>query len=123
MDTFYEDVMRRINLKIAEEDEKGCKLWRKGRSTTTNPPYPKIGLKFPGQQKKTYYVHRVIYMCYNRMADMQNKELEVSHLCHNKRCCSLQHLNLEPHYVNSQRETCKRNKKCCGHGVYSACIF
>ena len=48
---------------------------------------------------------------------------DVSHLCHTKTCYNVDHLRLERHRVNSQRQSCRRRAACSGHGDNHPCIM
>ena len=77
-----------------------------------------------GKQVETT-VHRAYYMLVNRVSMEPTGTvpyLQASHLCHTKTCVNLNHINMEPRALNSQRNTCKRNKKCTGHVVFPDCI-
>ena len=113
---FYEVLKRRIEAKVTIETENGCKLWR------TKSKYPKMAVNFPGLGHKTYYVHRLVVMV-NLRVSMLPKDKEVSHICHNKSCCNLDHLSFESHKVNAKRMTCKSKGNCDGHGEHPNCLF
>ena len=63
-----------------------------------------------------------------RAAVMLSKErklpkLQASHLCNNKVCVNVEHINLESNIINNQRKTCARQNMCLGHPGYPACII
>ena len=70
---------------------------------------------------KRFYVHRLVYML-EKCMDI-GKNLQISHLCHNKLCQNIEHLNIESSFMNSQREICLRNRNCTGHGQEPDCLF
>ena len=49
--------------------------------------------------------------------------LEASHLCHKKRCYNPDHLILEEHYKNKERDPCVTQGECAGHGDSPNCIL
>ena len=48
---------------------------------------------------------------------------EISHLCHNKNCIQIEHLQLEPKSVNMSRKMCVSGRQCIGHGQYPPCLL
>ena len=44
--------------------------------------------------------------------------LEASHLCHNKRCMSVDHIVAEPHEINMSRNTCAYMRNLTGDKAY-----
>lgn len=113
---FFDVLSKKIDAKVSIETNNGCKLWR------TESDYPKMRVKFPGKGEKTYYVHRLVVMISLKVKILPD-DFEVSHLCHNKSCCNLEHLSLEPHYVNGKRMQCKTQSKCQGHDEYPNCLL
>lgn len=89
--------------------------------------YADIYLRLPNQKKKFHtYAHRGVYMLEHRLIeipriDNNGSKLEVSHLCNNKICLKLQHLNLETSALNRERKMCHRSGMCIGHNP--TCIF
>ena len=112
---FFKFLTLKLNSKLQPANERGCKLW-----DGCNSKYAKMLVQFPGNEKKTYYSHRLVYMCSVLELDL-SEEMEVSHLCHNTRCCSIEHLSLEPHYINCERVDCKKTGTCTGHESYANC--
>ena len=106
----------KIRSKVTIETEKGCQLWR------TRSDYPKMVTKFPGQDTKTMYVHRLIMMIKMKVDKLPTTQ-EVSHICHCKGCCNVHHLNLKPHFVNMERIKCQSLKMCSGHEQQPGCII
>ena len=48
---------------------------------------------------------------------------EASHLCHVRACYNPEHIVLESHEINQQRNACSAEKKCRGHGAGADCIL
>ena len=67
--------------------------------------------------KRNLTAHRLSYMLYQRQTFMR-ANLDASHLCHNSLCVNAEHISLEPHSVNIQRNSCKKTGNCSGHGIY-----
>ena len=50
-------------------------------------------------------------------------ECEASHICHNKTCILVDHIEYEPHTVNVGRKACVRAGYCLkNHGLYKNCL-
>ena len=49
--------------------------------------------------------------------------LDVSHLCHKKRCFRPDHLRLEDRALNKSRDKCWKEKRCRGHGNAPSCLL
>ena len=52
-----------------------------------------------------------------------DKDLEASHLCHNKVCILGDHINFEPHSINNNRKACVNTGWCLGHGKFPDCLI
>lgn len=89
-----------------------------------------------GQQKKGYgvyetrfrgkkikiLVHRLRYFISNNCQKLR-KDMNISHLCHNKLCVKISHLCLEPQSINNKRQICKNNGECSFHYGYPKCLI
>ena len=76
--------------------------------------------------KKYTKAHRLIYACYYNNLNLlhpENKHVNCSHRCHNRRCCNPSHLVLETSAQNGSRSTCHhfRSNDTCQHNP--PCIF
>ena len=49
-------------------------------------------------------VHQVTYLAVTGMTPKPGED--VSHLCHNSKCCNTEHLVIEPHAINMSRQRC-----------------
>jgi len=90
-----------------------CREWK----TTSKSGYIKKSVR-----GNSFYVHRLALFI-GTMTPPQEEDLEVSHLCHVKRCIRFDHLSLEPQHVNRSRKTCVLLNKCCGHPPYKNCLL
>ena len=70
----------------------GCLLWKGDKASR----YGRKRFGFPGRARKVNYVHRIAYQL-SRCVEELPAHLEVSHLCHQKRCIFPAHLTLEDH--------------------------
>lgn len=111
---------------LRDNDHSECLIWQLSCCTAG---YGQIRL---GQdishlfQTKVHNPCRLLYsLFHNKVLDTPG--FEMSHLCHNKKCLCINHLNYEPRTINQQRKTCNDsslvNKICVGHGDYPNCIF
>lgn len=85
--------------------------------------YGEIKASYPeiNQKLRKIPVHRLAYFLkhpehYGRVGDC-------SHLCHNSLCIKAEHMSLEPHYINNNRQVCSNIKKCQGHAPYQDCLL
>jgi hypothetical protein len=107
----------------------GCFLYKgeKEKTPVTND-YGFKKIKYPDQNNnvlKCYNarVHKHMFMLSNNIHPRDSQHLTLSHLCHNKRCINIRHLNNEPQAVNNGRKTCVNIHRCIGHVDYPNCIF
>ena len=71
---------------------------------------------------KVTTAHRVSLCCHLKDINFMTRKLQVSHLCHNKKCVFVKHLVSESQSDNRKRSKCAKKKKCfCKHAV--SCIF
>lgn len=113
-----EQILEKIYTKC--EREGGCLVWR-GRSLS-NSGYPVMTLKLPGElTSKTRTIHRIIYSL-ELKKDLNQPNFQISHLCHQKLCLDITHLNYEAAAVNMQRQNCRSNGVCLGHEEEPDCL-
>jgi hypothetical protein len=87
-----------------------CILWKGGLNSDG---YGRICILWVDGLKKDCRAHRLSYMVFHQTLELgQESQMEVSHLCHVKRCVNPNHLVLEPHYSNMSRQACKISKFC-----------
>ena len=85
-----------------------------------------IGFRHPETKKLTSSsVHRLSFVLSQGqdMFEMPPRDLDASHLCHNKTCIRPEHISLEPKSTNSQRKNCVSQGKCLGHDPYPKCFL
>ena len=101
-----------------------CIEWN-GACTDTG--YGRKRVTWPDGQKSIEKTHRLAFMAYNKILPDKllktnefGQQLDVSHLCHNKKCINEDHLVHEPHVTNMDRNGCfasgycsKRHKPYC----------
>lgn len=109
-------INKKLVTKIVKTDN--CHTWT---GETTSDGYGVIRLSVATNVRKRVKVHRLIYFIAH--SQPLPPHLHVSHLCHNKICCNLKHLSLEPAGINNQRNTCRTDKHCFGHNTFKNCIF
>ena len=66
-------------------------------------------------------VHRLAYFL--ATSAMLDKEMHVSHRCHNKTCINIEHLSYETQGTNNSRQICKNDGNCYGHGRHPSCLI
>ncbi len=83
----------------------------------------KVGLDPPIW--RTFYTHRLSFMFQQNLSVEELGDLagDVSHLCHNSLCAAPDHLALEPHHINHQRNNCVSEMRCNGHQPYRDCLL
>ena len=85
--------------------------------------YGRIGYVDPvSGVSKRKNVSRVAYMVFHKEWGADSG-LDCSHLCHNTLCCNPDHLVLEPRSVNNNRNHCKNEMHCFGHGSHAKCLI
>lgn len=73
--------------------------------------YPVIKVTFPGESgRTTMTVARLMYICHVRCFELGDQD--ISHLCHNRDCISIDHLVLEARWINNSRQICNNQKQC-----------
>ena len=77
-------------------------------------------MAFPNEESRLIYTHKLSYLLHNKIRDVP-QGTEVSHLCHEPRCIRGDHLVAEPHEVNLERITCKKQNRCT-YNHYPFCI-
>ena len=94
-----------------------CLIWNKFVNTSG---YPQMRFCFPGHNSQMFLAHRIAFSFYNNYI-LNNEQWDVSHICHKKRCVSINHLVYEPKSVNAQRRSCVLLDRCFGHDPYENC--
>lgn len=111
MENFFKNVLRDLkrNCTILPNGHH-CIEWN-GACTDTG--YGRKRVTWPDGQKFTEKTHRLAYMAYNKIVhdtmpklNEFSQPLEVSHICHNKKCIHENHLVHEPHITNMERNGC-----------------
>jgi len=125
MDTFWADVRASFQQKIEySEDNLGCWLWVGGFRSSG---YGRFWVKWPDMAyRKEELAHRMAYMLEHSLlpADFvaMSAGLEISHLCHNKKCVRPEHIVLESHDINMSRVHCK-NQMVCSRNHWPICLL
>ena len=89
--------------------------------------YCYITLRVPEEgglvRKTSATVQRVAIMVGLGVYDLPPSSLDASHLCHNKKCINISHINMEPRQVNVRRKACIGEGRCLGHGEEPECLL
>lgn len=111
MDNFFKNILHDLhrNSTILSHGH-NCIEWN-GACTASG--YGRKRITWPNGQKSIEKVHRLAFMAYNKIlhdklekSNEFDQQLDVSHLCHNKKCINEKHLVHEPHFVNMDRSSC-----------------
>lgn len=97
-----------------------CMLWNSAVSSKGYPVFY-LSLKNPRARFTLKVARALIYL--ERNCAPLCAHLQVSHLCHQKRCLNRDHIRLEQPCLNILRKNCFENGKCLGHGRYENCLF
>lgn len=68
--------------------------------------------------KKYTSAHRLLFaLCTDSiyLLDKSYSYINVSHICHNPKCCNLEHLEAEPIDINNNRKICLNSGLCTHH--------
>ncbi len=119
MDEFYV----KYKNKIAENSDLSanghCAMWTKAKKPSG---YGIIKYKNPHDNAwRTMHVHRLSFLVNRRIELNDLQGYDISHLCHNKLCTNAQHLSLETHKINRDREICVNRTVCTGHDNFENC--
>jgi hypothetical protein len=121
MEDFFESLSAKISLYSAPAHNSDCRIW--AGNVTSNRLYGLLSYRDPETNIwKKKHVHRLALMVQLRSLNIP-KELDASHLCHNSLCVNVNHLSLEPHSVNNNRQCCKGCGHCIGHGDFPDCML
>ena len=101
MEAFYENMKKRILLKVNISANSNCWIWAGGLDSEIK--YGRIGYVDPASgDSKRKNVSRVAYMVFHKVWGA-DPGLDCSHLCHNTLCCNPDHLVLELRSINNNR--------------------
>lgn len=121
MADIFDMLSKQIAANSAAPLDTTCILWT--GPLTSDKLYGLLSYKDPKTNLwRKKHVHRVALMVKLRRLEIP-KELDASHLCHNRMCVNAEHLALEPHAVNNNRQHCRSLGKCFGHGTYLECML
>ena len=102
------------------ETPTGCLLWSGERGSDG---YGLFRFTYDKERYKVR-VHRFLFFIDKRIPHY-DKMAQVSHICHNKLCIKMDHLNLEDAATNTERNICSRTpgQRCIGHNGAPNCIL
>ena len=121
MEEFFENLAAKILLNSVPAPNSHCIIWT--GNLTSNRLYGLLSYRDPETNIwKKKHVHRLALMVKLRSMTIP-KELDASHLCHNSLCVNADHLSLEPHSINNNRQCCKGYGHCIGHGDFPDCMM
>ena len=117
MEAFFENILLELCIKssILPLGNK-CMQWN---GACSEAGYGRKRVTWPDGKKTVEKTHRLVYMAHNKILHphLQNKneygeQLDVSHLCNNKKCILIEHLVHEPHCININRHDCFQKGNC-----------
>ena len=120
MEAFYENMRKRILLKVNISANSNCWIWAGGLD-----PEKKIWQNWLcrpslwGFQEEECQLRGLHGFSQGMGAD---PGLDYSHLCHNTLCCNPDHLVLERRSINN-RNHCKNEMHCFGLGSHTKCLI
>lgn len=120
---FLSQYRAHILSKCQIDENTDCLIWN---GAISNALYSKISflykIKLQNGTLKSFrrytQAHRLIYACVTNslyLLNKDNRHVEVSHLCHNRLCCNIMHLEAESKQLNSSRTKCKTQMVCNDH--------
>lgn len=113
---------------VISDNKLGCRLWK-------GPPslmqmYGKQRIKWPDGSTSFEGAHRLSFMVHfqltpEKMAKFSEngEKVEISHLCHNTMCIKIEHLVMERHSTNQERNHCKHMGRCMKSHSGPNCLF
>ncbi|PJE77853.1 hypothetical protein CI610_03218 [invertebrate metagenome] len=122
MEDFYELYKWKLSENSVICPENGtCRLWT-GPLTKTGK-YGIISFKDPVDSKwKKKHAHRLAVIVHFQNLGLSS-DLDCSHLCHNSLCINVDHISLEPHFINNNRQYCLNSNICHGHVGFRDCLL
>ncbi|KAH3835674.1 hypothetical protein DPMN_109033 [Dreissena polymorpha] len=96
-----------------------CRLW-----VGEHDRYGYAVLRATVAGKRIHFLaHRLAFFLHFLGTMMLIDTMNVSHICHNKKCIKVEHLSYEPQSVNNSRKKCLATRECTGHHGYPKCIL
>lgn len=112
----------RIEKNCTLNEGTGCLEWTKSKNSAGYPQC-KLGKKFEDRFTPKPYSPVHILFSLEFAVVLKRNFYEISHLCHNKNCINVYHVNYEPSSINQSRKMCSKKNMCFAHGPYPRCIF
>lgn len=112
-----ESLQYKIRQNSIQNGATNCIEWTKSRGKSGYPQM-KLGQTFYDRFKNSPYNPAHLLYSIAHKITLDTGGYEMSHLCHNKRCISSEHLSYEPKLVNLGRDQCCRAGVCNSH-VYN----
>ena len=109
----------KLGLCEEEEDDDDDEEEKTKRRRKRKPnPYPQY---FISDRRQRVNAHILTYFLEYRITATWPEV--ISHLCHNRFCSNIDHLNFETQADNNSRKKCNKKKVCEGHGSLPDCVF
>ena len=121
MDEFFCKYRQKLFEKCLPADRPtGCLIWQGCCKKSGPTPYGMVKAKFPDGIWRALHAHKLMFLIHKQIVSV-DEGLEVSHLCHQPKCLNIEHLSLEPHDINNERQMCVNRGKCVGHMGFNDC--
>ncbi len=121
MEQFYRKYEEKLNEGSVISHNQFCRIWSKAKNLQG---YGVIKYQSPIDHSwKTTNVHRLSFVVFNRKSFQDINNMEISHLCHNKLCILKEHLCIETHAENRERDICVNRSLCKNHGNRPDCLL
>ena len=118
-------ILNKIENNTSVSPTSSCILWAKKAQKNGYPQMKlnsKIAAKF-GNPDRPFNPASILYSIKKNVVLLKVTDMRLSHLCHVKFCVNLEHLIIEPLATNIQRNGCRGNHKCVGHGNSPDCLL
>ena len=118
-------LINKIDTNSEVDINNNCKLWTK-IAKKNGYPQMKLGTtiaaKF-GNPDRPFNPASIYYSITHNFVLLKTTNIRLSHRCHNKFCVNMNHIIMETMATNIQRNGCRDNQQCTGHGTAPMCIF
>jgi hypothetical protein len=114
MEEFYQKCEEKLKFYSEKHEKSECVVW----TGPCSKGYGQFRYRDPrdpfGAGHRTRGAHRMALMVAMHDLDVSSRK-QASHLCNNKLCVNVVHLNFEDNYTNNNRKICFDSGHCSGH--------
>ncbi len=120
-ESFFEIEKEKLVKRSMQSANGECTLWTGPRSSDSL--YGLVSFQHPDSRVTTKRkAHRFAVMVEMKDLDL-DRELNCSHLCHNRLCINTRHISLEFNHINNNRKHCIYVGRCSGHEGFPDCML